>query len=393
MYFDTHRTNPSWVTTVARDDDDNLLYTQLQPSDKKWVRLAEKYERDRMMTTCSRCQYKYNEDSNIYDLKSATKTFLSFYPEFLAEVLQICGKQLHIYRSDYADNIYLRYYQAGCITAQQCAEGIVKHPEELRNIIYAIERHDNSCLANHVLRKQVVDIANKQGLCPGYYKNQQQCRLGKTPVKLHQCNHNNLLWVWDYHESFFKLYDMELDKVCSLPNVYGNGEVCWGTGNNKPQHLAEVHQFFDLPFNSDLTLEVGDADDVCSVIEGYGLDETDYRRYYDEDDDYSDYDYDNAKLTTDDLLYVIRNGGENDHADQIPYIETMFTCDSCKAIVKIDIAADEQEEFGLSNNNDEDFVILFLVNETSDDVWECICPQQDKDDLLLSVDFNMLRNM
>jgi hypothetical protein len=368
-----------------------------EPANTKYVNLDSSLLREYTNNVCRSCDlyFRIQEHRNKY--KETYKNLFLAHPELCVDFLECVGLQTVVYDLYYSWEIqkytYQVYAKKGLLTTQQLVDGLQKWNEYEAFVLLL---HKRSGFFARYAEKASEYVYKSYGKCKDYnFEGKCKKDLEVFKGRKIKCAHNDLYFLKALDAIDFYIYDYYTDNPLSLPNVYSDASVCWGTDNDYPETLSEaLVQYFNTPFNGDLLLSTDGFIEDC--IEGYGFDSCDFYPY---DDDYgqTDYDAEPRSFTVDEIVQIIESGGDNKHKGYMDLTYEMFDIEGVQEILQIvkgrdlpDFAEAIDESFlnYLDASND---VFLFLINDLGGENWEAYLPTDKDEGIYIQVNLNDLR--
>jgi hypothetical protein len=131
------------------------------------------------------------------------------------------------------------------------------------------------------------------------------------------------------------------------------------------------------------------------MVEGYGFDEHDFYTY-DEDDDSYNYDEPREELTVNELVQIIKNGGDNPYKGVMDLEIVKFELTGVKEILRIkngkripDFNEIVDDYLDFMSGDD---LFLFLINNLEDDIWEAYLPVEENEGIYIQINLKDLEN-
>lgn len=356
----------------------------VEPSDRKMVQISDSLYHEYAKTTCKKCNSHFKHYTYKDKYKETYKNLFLAHPDMCVDILNEIGlpRVMSEFLSwDIRKNVWYTYAKKQLITPQYLVNGLLKWNgyEEFVNSLVSFGVFDK------ILDKATTYIYNQYQKCKGFpieglcKKNLDIFNAKKVP-----CNHNTLLFLQSLEDSRnYYIYDEYHESPLSLPNIHCDAMVCWGS-NCTPGNLPEAYStWWSSPFNEDLLL-ASSSSSAVKMIEGYGFYATDFIPY---DEDYGDYDYDAdpRSFTTDEVISIIRRGGNNPEKGSMEFQRLQFDVEGVQEILVVedgrqipDFAEIISEDF-LRFLDQSDNLFIFLINEVEEDVWEAYLPTDENE--------------
>lgn len=367
-------------------------------TDTKYVNVSASIYSELTDDVCVSCDIYSRRQVEENKFRESYKNLFLIHPEMCVDFLK--NNRL----SDILDNsgFYLQdpwyvYARKNLLTAEYFIDGLIKWKLYEYFVGKLVETWE---FKMQVINKAIDKLYADYNKCRGYEIEDNHCKLNKKEFQQYRqipCSHNTLWWLQEIDSSMYYLHDVYHDSACALPNVYGDGEICWGS-RSKPENLQSAYStFWKTPFNTDLL--TSRDDDICfdELIEGYGFNACDFYPY-DEDNDETDYEAEPRSFTASELVKIIKQGGDNPYKGhmELEYVE--FDVPDVKEIAVIEDGR-EIPEFNeiiadnfLNHLDNDNNLYLFLINEIRDNVWQAYLPTDEEEGEYIEIDLDLIAN-
>lgn len=383
---------PTGATICIGTCNDEDFVGVIEPAERKRVTLHPSIWDEDSIYVCESCEKYVAKNTLQKQVKNMYKTMFLIDPQSCVDAINTIGlKELlnnaqALLDSGHLHESYYIYGRAGSLTSEYFINGLVKWGEYeyfVKNFV------ETRLFCDNFIENNLTKILTTYDKCQGYLLVNRQCPLNKFYPKTTYCYHNDLLWI---QETFtvretFRLYDTERGSICALPNVYGDGVICWGEAG-RPKTLVEaINKFFTTPFNSDLLLNSENS--TYKLLEGYGFDYEDF--IIDSDDNDDDLRYFRAS----EVISIINDGGENDNKGDLCLDYKKFDIPDVRSVLvisdgrKINDFAELISEHFLTEFSSPNNLYLFLISNVKDNVWQVYLPTDYDDGEYLELDLNI----
>ena len=396
MRLHRHRVPVGKSIVIGHDNENNCDFIGfIEPSDVKQVKLADWVLEEYADRICRRCDKRFNESNTVESYRTMYRNLFLINPETLIDCIENIGLR-NVLQSSFTNKKHILYCYAkvGNLTTKQIVEKLLVYDSELyenfvRDFVYNNEFRKFLSITSDYIYKTF-------DKCKGFVI-EGSCKLNKKEFLTRKvdCHHNELMFLQDLEDSYkFYLYDLYSDGVLAMPNVHSNGQVCWGSSNNRPSNLNEMYvTWWSTPFNGDLLWESSGS--TYELIEGYGFD---YSDFVDSDDDEDYYDRDPRSPNAREIIKIIENGGcGNRYKGEMDLDFSTFNVEGVKEIL---IVRHGRELNDFNELIDDDFlsflcyscedVFIFLINEKEENVWDAYLPTNDTDGIYIEIDLKKL---
>lgn len=369
----------------------------VEPSDCKLVKLADSLYENCARKTCSNCELHFKHYIYRNKYEETYQNLFLVHPDMCIDILNELGflrVMNGFYSRDVRQNPWYTYAKKGIITIEYFIQGLLKwndYEDFVKNLV-------RSSVFDEILIKAVSFVYQQYNKCKGFTL-EGLCKKGLDVFKAKKvpCNHNTILFLQSLSNTeTYYLYDRYHEASLSLPNVYRDGEVCWGNAR-RPTNLSEAYfTWWSAPFNGDLLHDT--YSDSSELIEGYGFDPCDFYPY-DEDIDETDYDEDPRPFTTDEIITIIKRGGNNEYKGSIDLTDVEFDVEGVREILVVedgrqipDFAEIINDNFLFMLQNCEN-LFIFLINELEKDVWQAYVPTDNNEGVYIQINLRDLANL
>lgn len=363
----------------------NDLIGFVEEQDTKFVNLDPELYSEYSDSVCKSCNIFFSLSQERGEICKSYTLIFKVHPEFFIDYLKNSEINLattvkYLYR-EYSYLFGVEYAKCGLLNEKQLIEGLIKYKEYesfVENFVYSSLFFDYRDKVSNYLY-------SSYDKCKGYILENYTCKknLYKLNTKKIPCHHNTLYFcqILDENDRYY-IFDEHCKAPLALPNIHYDGRVCWGDSSNIPKNLSEVSiKYFNSPFNGDLVFSYGDNTCFIEMVEGYGFDEHDFYTY-DEDDDSYNYDEPREELTVNELVQIIKNGGDNPYKGVMDLEIVKFELTGVKEILRIKNGKkipdfNEIIDDYLLDCMSGDDLFMFLVNNLEDDIWEAYLPVEE----------------
>lgn len=384
MRYTLNFVNPNLPVSVAKASSYGPCIYQIEPPAQRFVKIDEYLYSRIISSICNKCELHTSEILRRSHLSSAAVTLIHECADFLINIIDesICKEfaesaiqdlnliavdtyqelvnqsKLYLSNEDYKYTAYLSFIWA--------SKSYLTH---LINFL-GIQKSEIPFISRESINTLISANTELKHLCLGYNESNGVCKKDKiTGSNNFPCHTDYIRWVYSLDNDRYYSYSLTYNTVVALPNIYGDGQVCWG--NVKLTGLKEVYLFWESYFNSDLALAINSRHSTEDIIESLSLNLDDFEE---DEDGYRS--LGDIELDANDLVKILSTGGINQCSQRAPIFETYFSYTQCKAVLVLTV--NKQLE-GLTNdyNNRSSInskVYLFLMNETEPDVWEAVLP-------------------
>ncbi len=367
----------------------------IEESESKKVKVEESIYDDLAESTCKACDIYFSQSQTEAKYKESYKHLFLAHPEICVDFLETSNlkgllESSYFYYTSPYQHVYHPY--ANVMSAKYFVDLLIKWNEYEKFVNTLVKTWQFN---GEVLSPVAKSIYKNYNKCKGYLFEDRKCKKDMLSFdKNVTCSHNTLIWTQQLWDDKYYLYDNYTDNVCSLPNIYSNGEICWGWRKN-PQNLQDArHKFWSAPFNGDL---VRSGNSVESMIEGYGFELCDFYPYDDDSDEY-DYDADPRPFTAQEIIQIIRQGGDNSSKGRMDLDYDTFTIPGVTEILVVEDGRKQIAEFSEIINEDflnhgcTDNLYIFLIGEVPDkpNVWSAYLPTDTDEGEYIEIDLVQL---
>jgi hypothetical protein len=369
----------------------------IEESAEKTVKIEESIYDDMTRTTCKSCDIYFQQAQVQHQYQTSYKHLFLAHPEMCVDFLttvdvkHLLGNTYFFYEKEYR-YVYRPY--ADVMSPKYFVDLLIKWGDYEKFVNMVVKTYQ---FEREVLNPVAYNIYKNFNKCKGYLFESRNCKkeIFNFDKKV-TCSHNTLIWTQELWDNKYHLYDSYTDNACSLPNVYSCGEICWGSRSN-PQNLEDArHKFWSTPFNGDLLLS--SHSDTTEMIEGYGFDLSDFYSY-DEDFDEYDYDDDPRHFNANEIIQIIRQGGDNSVKGCMDLDYDTFNIAGVSEILVVENGRKKISEFAdlieedFLYHTDQDDLYLFLINEIPGltDVWTAYLPTDNDEGEYIQIDLNQLK--
>lgn len=370
----------------------------IELNNTKYVNLDSDLYREYVGNVCKNCDIYFQTSSYIYKYRETYRDIFLVHPELAIEFINSVGlKKIvdDLYNiQERKLNVFFVYSSLELITAKQLVDGLMKW-NEYEKFISNLTNY-SSYFQNNI-QDAANYIYNTYGKCKDFsIENICKKNLDVFTHNKIECHHNDLafLALLDEFPSDFLIYDLDTENALSLPNIYSDATVCWGTGNGRPKNLITAFdQYWSTPFNGDLLLDSTESTD--ETISGYGFDESDFYPY-DEYHDVVDWDASPRSFTVREIVKIINQGGDNRYKGEMDVTSVEFDISGVKEILQIvngQILSDFSEVIDksfLDFLDASDDVFLFLINDLDDGNWQAYLPTNVNEGIYIEINLNDL---
>lgn len=352
----------------------------VEPSDRKMVQISDSLYHEYAKTTCKKCELYFRQNDYKNKYRETYKNLFLAHPDMCVDMLNDIDLR-KIFNDFHSWEINENIWKMQPISAEYLVQGLF----EWGGYESFVNKLINFKIFDEILDKTSTYIYQQYDKCKGYVV-ESSCKrqLAIFNAKKVPCNHNTLLFLQSLEDSRnYYIYDEYHESPLSLPNIHRDAMVCWGD-NCKPGNLPEAYStWWSSPFNEDLLL-ASSSSSAIEMIEGYGFYATDFFPY---DEDYGDYDYDAdpRSFTTDEVIRIIRRGGNNPQKGSMEFQRLQFDVEGVQEILVVedgrqipDFAEIISEDF-LRFLDQSDNLYIFLINEVEEDVWEAYLPTDENE--------------
>lgn len=367
--------------------------------DTKQVKFADSLYQEYTDSTCKSCELYFRQNDYKTKYQETYKNLFLAHPDMCVDMLNDIGLDKifnDFFSWEIRKSIWFVYAYKQLISTEYFIQGLLKWNEYENFVQLLVKSYRFSC---EILDKVSTYIYQQYDKCKGYVV-EGLCKrqLDIFQTKKVPCNHNTLFFLQSLEDTDrFYIYDNYHEAPLSLPNIYDDAMVCWGN-NRTPDNLPEAHStWWSSPFNTDLLL-ANSGSSAVEMIEGYGFDASDFFPY-DEDDESTDYSDDPRSFTIDELISIIRRGGDNSEKGSMDLQHVQFNIDGVKEILMVedgrlipDFAEIISENF-LRFLDNYDTLFIFLLNEIEKNVWEAYLPIDENEGEYIQINLQDLCNL
>lgn len=357
----------------------------VESADTKQVKLTDSLYQEYTDSTCKSCELYFRQHDYKTKYRETYKNLFLAHPDMCVDMLNDIG--LHKIFNDFFSweirkSIWFVYAYKQLISTEYFIQGLLKW-NEYENFVQLLV----NCypFGYEILNKVSTYIYQQYDKCKGFVvEGLCKRKLDIFNAKKVPCTHNTLLFLQSLEDTDrFYIYDDYHEAPLSLPNIYHNAMVCWGN-NCTPNNLPEAHStWWSSPFNKDLLLS-NSRSSAVEMIEGYGFDASDFYPY-DEDNESTDYSDDPRSFTTEEVIRIIRRGGDNPEKGSMEFRRLQFDVAGVQEILVVedgrlipDFAEIIPENF-LRFLDDSDALFIFLINEIEKNLWEAYLPTNENE--------------
>lgn len=400
MYIQRYPVPVGKELLIGRDSNNSCdVIGFVERRDTKQVKLADSLYQEYTDSTCKSCELYFRQNDYKTKYRETYKNLFLAHPDMCVDILNDIGLFpvfSELWNWEINENIWFKYAKMQLISAEYLVQGLLKWGDYESFINKLIKF---SIFESKILDKTSTYIYQQYDKCKGFVV-EGLCKqqLDVFQAKKVPCNHNTLLFLQSLEDTErFYIYDNYHEAPLSLPNIYDDAVVCWGN-NRIPDNLPEAHStWWSSPFNKDLLL-ANSGSSAVEMIEGYGFDATDFFPY-DEDCDEYDYGADPRSFTTDEVIRIIRRGGDNSEKGSMNLQHVLFDVEGVQEILVVedgrlipDFAEIISEDF-LRFLDDTNALFIFLINEIEKNLWEAYLPTDENEGEYIQINLQDLRDL